>query len=89
MTRTTARRMGFTLTEMIIVIAIISVLVAILLPALSKVKTAAERTEAQTEMAQLTTACTTFKQKFGFMPPDELSGAVRTESTNRTRESWI
>ena len=63
------RRNAFTLIELLIVIAIIGILTAFLLPALSGVRRTARIAQVRTEITSLEGAIENFKLKFGIQPP--------------------
>ena len=67
------RRAGFTLIELIMVIAIIAALAALIFPAINSVRSGVRVTEVRQEISSLESAIADFKLKFGQAPPSRVT----------------
>lgn len=75
-------RRGFTLVELMVVVVVIAILMALLLPAIGRVRTNVMEAKVITEINGLSSAIAAFKAKYGAEPPSRISIYLTTAGWN-------
>ena len=78
--RNVSRRPGFTLVELLVVIAIIGALVGLLLPAVQAAREAARRAACSSNLRQLTLAIVNYESARRTLPPTDLPGGFSIQA---------